>query len=38
VEGALRQAHARLHFTLAPRLPVEHPAARSTATGAGRPD
>ena len=41
VEAALRQAHARLRFTLAPRLPVEHPAARSTArgaTGAGQPD
>jgi ATP-grasp domain/L-amino acid ligase C-terminal domain 2/ATP-grasp N-terminal domain len=25
VETALRQAHARLHFTLTPRLPVEHP-------------
>ena len=38
VEAALRQAHARLRFTLAPRLPVEHPAARSTATGASQPD
>jgi predicted ATP-grasp superfamily ATP-dependent carboligase len=38
VEAALRQAHAQLHFTLAPRLPVEHPAARSTTTGAGRQD
>jgi ATP-grasp domain/L-amino acid ligase C-terminal domain 2/ATP-grasp N-terminal domain len=27
VEAALRQAHARLHFTLTPRLPVEHPLA-----------
>lgn len=29
VEGALRDAHAKLRFTLSPRLPVEHPAARS---------
>jgi hypothetical protein len=28
VESALRQAHARLHFTLTPRLPVEHPVTR----------
>jgi biotin carboxylase len=27
VEASLRQAHARLHFTLTPRLPVEHPLA-----------
>jgi biotin carboxylase len=27
VEAALRQAHARLHFTLSPRLPVAHPLA-----------
>ncbi|HEY1468088.1 MAG TPA: ATP-grasp domain-containing protein, partial [Candidatus Acidoferrum sp.] len=27
VEAALRQAHAKLHFTLTPRLPVEHPLA-----------
>jgi len=27
VEAALRQAHARLHFTLTPRLAVEHPLA-----------
>jgi biotin carboxylase len=27
VEASLRQAHARLHFTLMPRLPVEHPLA-----------
>jgi biotin carboxylase len=26
VESALREGHARLHFTLTPRLPVEHPA------------
>ena len=25
VEGALREAHGKLHFTLTPRLPVEHP-------------
>jgi biotin carboxylase len=27
VEAALREAHAKLHFTLMPRLPVEHPLA-----------
>jgi len=27
VEASLRQAHATLHFTLTPRLPVEHPLA-----------
>lgn len=27
VEASLRQAHAMLHFTLTPRLPVEHPLA-----------
>jgi biotin carboxylase len=26
VEGAIRTAHANLHFELTPRLPVEHPA------------
>jgi formate-dependent phosphoribosylglycinamide formyltransferase (GAR transformylase) len=26
VEEAIRKAHAKLHFDLAPRLPVEHPA------------
>lgn len=26
VEGALRAAHAQLKFTIAPRLPVQHPA------------
>jgi hypothetical protein len=26
VEGAIRTAHAKLHFELTPRLPVEHPA------------
>jgi biotin carboxylase len=25
VEAALRESHARLHFTLTPRLPVKHP-------------
>jgi hypothetical protein len=25
VEDALREAHSKLHFTLTPRLPVEHP-------------
>jgi hypothetical protein len=25
VENALREAHTKLHFTLTPRLPVEHP-------------
>jgi biotin carboxylase len=30
VEAALRRAHAALRFTIAPRLPVAHPAARST--------
>jgi biotin carboxylase len=28
VEEAIRAAHAKLHFDLAPRLPVEHPATR----------
>ena len=28
VESALRQAYAKLHFSLTPRLPVEHPMAR----------
>jgi len=27
-EAALREAHAKLKFTLNPRLPVEHPATR----------
>jgi hypothetical protein len=26
VEVAIRAAHAKLHFDLTPRLPVEHPA------------
>jgi biotin carboxylase len=32
VERALRDAHAKLRFTLRPRLTVEHPAARSATT------
>jgi hypothetical protein len=28
VEAALRRAHAALHFHIAPRLPVAHPASR----------
>ena len=28
VEQAIRKAHEKLAFTIAPRLPVEHPAAR----------
>jgi hypothetical protein len=31
VESALRLAHAQLHFTLTPRLPVEHPVTRRVA-------
>jgi hypothetical protein len=31
VEEALRRAHERLAFTIAPRLPVEHPATRRMA-------
>jgi hypothetical protein len=26
VEAAIRKAHAKLHFELTPRLPVEHPS------------
>jgi len=33
VEAALREAHARLKFTLTPRLPVEHPLARTARPG-----
>ena len=33
VEQALREAHAKLHFTLAPRLPVEHPLTRKVSPG-----
>jgi biotin carboxylase len=29
VEGSLREGHARLHFQLTPRLPVEHPVTRT---------
>jgi hypothetical protein len=35
VEEALHDAHAKLKFTLTPRLPVEHPAKRRTAVGEG---
>jgi ATP-grasp domain-containing protein/L-aminoacid ligase-like protein len=35
VEEALREAHAKLKFTLAPRLPVEHPIMRRNAVGEG---
>jgi hypothetical protein len=28
VEGALREAHRKLHFRITPRLPVEHPVTR----------
>jgi L-amino acid ligase C-terminal domain 2 len=28
VEVALREAHAKLNFTITPRLPVEHPVTR----------
>jgi hypothetical protein len=33
VEEALHEAHAKLKFTLTPRLPVEHPVTRRTAVG-----
>jgi biotin carboxylase len=32
VESALRQAHAELHFSITPRLPVEHPMMRRVTT------
>lgn len=35
VEEALREAHAKLRFTLTPRLPVKHPVTRRTAVGEG---
>jgi biotin carboxylase len=35
VEEALREAHAKLKFTLTPRLSVEHPVMRRTAAGDG---
>jgi D-alanine-D-alanine ligase-like ATP-grasp enzyme len=35
VEEALREAHAKLKFTLTPRLPVEHPIALRTSMGEG---
>ena len=31
-EQALRDAHAKLRFTLSPRLPVQHPAQSSAAS------
>ncbi len=36
VENALREAHRKLHFTLTPRLPVEHPVTH-TVPPADRP-
>lgn len=33
VETAIRSAHAKLHFHLTPRLPVEHPATRRLPAG-----
>jgi len=33
VEAALREAHAKLRFTLSPRMPVEHPVTRRVAIG-----
>jgi formate-dependent phosphoribosylglycinamide formyltransferase (GAR transformylase) len=35
VEGALRQAHGKLRFVFAPRLPVEHPLAGRVPAGGG---
>jgi phosphoribosylaminoimidazole carboxylase (NCAIR synthetase) len=35
VETALRQAHAKLQFTLTPRLPVEHPVTRRLTAAEG---
>lgn len=35
VEEALREAHAKLKFTIAPRLPVQHPVLRRTVAGEG---
>jgi len=35
VEGALREAHGKLRFVFAPRLPVEHPLARRVPAGRG---
>jgi biotin carboxylase len=34
VEHALREAHSKLHFTLTPRLPVEHPLNHTVPPGA----
>jgi len=36
VESALREAHTKLHFTLTPRLPVEHPLTHSVPPGDSR--
>ena len=33
VEAALRSAHAKLNFTIRPRLPVEHPVTRTVPMG-----
>jgi hypothetical protein len=35
VETALRQAHAKLQFTLTPRLSVEHPVTRRLTAAEG---
>jgi len=35
VETTLRQAHAKLQFTLTPRLPVEHPVTRRVTAAEG---
>jgi biotin carboxylase len=32
-EQSLREAHAKLHFVLTPRLPVEHPVSRRVTSG-----
>lgn len=36
VEAALREAHGKLRFTIVPRLPVEHPAARRVPSARSR--
>src|SRR5262249_11046718 len=33
VERSIREAHKKLHFRIAPRLPVEHPATRRLPAG-----
>jgi hypothetical protein len=38
VEQMLRRAHAKLSFTLTPRLPVQHPALQKTANSGTRRD